>query len=65
MMNVPEKRLTKISFPLALYLKQLFFADIYVRFINPFNFWRRYKIAILETCRQLDTVKYLEHCYKL
>ena len=64
-MNREEKRSTKISFPLALYFQQLFAADSYVRYINPFSFWRKYKINHLETCRELDTVKYLEHCYCL
>lgn len=64
-MNTEEKRLIKINFPLALYFKQLFAADTYVRYINPFSFWRKYKINHLETCCELDTIKYLERCYRL
>ena len=60
-----RKRLTKISFPFSLYSKQLFSTDPYVKFINPFSFWRRYRINHLETCRELDTVQYLESCRKL
>ena len=64
-MNTEKKRLTKISFPFSLYLKQLFAADTYVRFINPFNFWQRYRINHLERCRELDIVQYFESCRKL
>ena len=60
-----RKRLIKISFPFSLYSKQLFSTDPYVKFINPFSFWRRYRINHLETCRELDTVQYLESCRKL
>lgn len=60
-----EKRTTKMSFPFGLYLKQLFSADTYVKYINPFSFWHRYKIDRLEACRELDTVKYLENCRQL
>lgn len=65
MMNREEKQPIKISFPLALYFQQLFAANTYVRYINPFSFWRKYKIDHLEICRQLNTVEYLEHCYRL
>lgn len=64
-MNIGEKGAIKIGFPFGLYLKQLFSADTYVRYINPFNFWRRYRIDHLETCRELSTVKHLESCHKL
>lgn len=63
-MTTKEERLTKISFPFALYFKQLFAADAYVKFVNPFNFWRRYKINHLETCQELDVVEHLEHCHQ-
>ncbi len=63
-MNTEEKRLIKFSFPFSQYFRQLFSADTYVRFINPFSFWRRYRIDHLETCRELDTVQYLESCYQ-
>ncbi len=64
-MNIEEKRLVKISFPFGQYFQQLFAADTYVRFINPFSFWRRYKIEHLETCRELNTVQYFENCHQL
>lgn len=64
-MNTGEKRAVKIGFPFGLYLKQLFSADTYVRYINPFSFWHRYKIDHLKTCHELDTVKYLENCRQL
>ncbi len=64
-MTIKEQRLTKISFPFSLYFKQLFAADTYVRFINPFSFWRRYRINHLESCRELDTVEYLERCLQI
>lgn len=56
---------TKISFPFRLYFQQLFATDIYVKFINPLSFWRRYRINHLETCREIDTVRYLEGCNQL
>ena len=64
-MTIKETGPTKISFPFSLYFKQLFAADPYVRYINPFSFWHRYKINHLETCRELDTVEYLERCLQL
>ena len=54
----------KFGFPWNLYFRQLFATDAYVRFINPFNFWRRYKIEHLETCSELDLVEHLERCYQ-
>lgn len=54
---------TTISFPWNLYLRQLFSPDTYVKFINPFNFWRRYRIDHLETCRERDIIQHLERCY--
>jgi|GEM_PF-3031657 len=64
-MNTGERRAIKIGFPFGLYLRQLFSADTYVRYINPFSFWHRYKINHLETCHELDTVEYLENCRRL
>jgi hypothetical protein len=64
-MNTGEKRATKIAFPFSIYLKQLFSVDTYVRYINPFSFWRRYKIKHLETCRDLNIVQHLERCHQL
>ena len=64
-MNAGEKLPIKIAFPFSLYLKQLFSTDPYVRYINPFSFWRRYKINHLETCHELNTVQYLKRCYQL
>ena len=54
----------KFSFPWGLYFKQLFSADTYVRLINPFNFWRRYRLEHLETCSELDLIGHLERCYQ-
>ena len=64
-MNTGEKLPTKIRFPFSLYLQQLFSTDVYVRFINPVKFWRKYKINHLETCCELDTVRHLELCLQL
>ena len=64
-MNTGEKRAIKIGFPFSLYFKQLFSADTYARYINPFSFWHRYKIDHLKACHELDTVKYLENCRQL
>ncbi|MEN9517542.1 MAG: hypothetical protein RLZZ381_130 [Cyanobacteriota bacterium] len=64
-MDAKEARPIKVKFPFNLYFKQLFAQDTYVRFINPFGFWRRYRINHLETCCELNTVQYLESCYNL
>jgi hypothetical protein len=64
-METTETRPIKISFPFSLYFEQLFSHDTYVRFINPFSFWRKYKIKHLESCRELNTVQYLESCREL
>ena len=64
-MNAGEKRAIKIGFPFGLYLKQLFSTDPYVRYINPFSFWRRYRINRLEACHELNIVKHLENCLQL
>jgi hypothetical protein len=55
----------KLNFPFGLYFQQLFCSDIYVKFVNPFSFWRKYRIAHLETCWELNVVRYLEGCYQL
>ena len=60
--EIPKR---KISFPFLLYFKQLFAANIYVKFINPFDFWRRYRINHLEKCREINTIQDLENCYKV
>lgn len=64
-MNTKEARPIKVNFPFSLYFKQLFAQDTYVRFINPFIFWRRYRINFLDTCCELNTVEHLESCYSL
>jgi hypothetical protein len=63
-MTTQDRKPIKISFPIGLYFEQLFSADTYVRFINPFGFWRRYRINHLETCHELDPVQYFERCYQ-
>lgn len=60
--EIPQEQ---IKFPFLLYFKQLFAANIYVKFINPFSFWRRYKINHLETCLEFDTIRHLETCQHL
>lgn len=60
--EIPKVKNHQISFPWRLYFQQLFATDIYVRFINPLRFWRRYKIDLLEGCHQFNTVRYLENC---
>ena len=59
------KQPIKLGFPYRLYFKQLFSQDIYVRLINPVNFWRRYRIDRLEACHELNTVQHLENCYQI
>jgi hypothetical protein len=55
----------KLRFPLYLYFQQLFTPDLYVKFINPFSFWRRYRINHLETCWEFNLVRHLENCRKI
>ncbi len=64
-MNSQEKRTIKIKFPWGLYFQQLFSTDIYVKFINPFDFWRRYRIDHLENCRAINIVQRLEYCLQI
>lgn len=64
-MSKRQTRAIKISFPFGLYFEQLFYNDTYVRFINPFSFQRKYRIKHLESCRELNTVQYLESCHQL
>ena len=54
--------IVKFSFPWSLYFQQLFAADTYVRLINPFNFWYKYRIKHLERCSELDLIGHLERC---
>lgn len=64
-MNKRQTKAIKFSFPFGLYFEQLFSNDTYVKFINPFSFWRKYRIEHLESCRELNTVRYLENCHQL
>ena len=64
-MKTKEEQKIKIRFPLGLYFQQLFDPDTYVKFINPFRFWLRYRINHLETCWKLNTVQYLERCRQI
>lgn len=64
-MKAKKERKTKISFPLGLYFQQLIYPNTYVRTIDPFTFWHRYKIKHLETCWEINLVSYLERCRKL
>lgn len=64
-MNSPKKRTIKIKFPWSLYFQQLFSADIYVKFINPLSFWRKYRIEHLENCRAINIVQSLECCLQM
>ncbi len=64
-MTIKEKRPVNLSFPFGLYFQQLFSTDTYVRLVNPFSFWHRYKINHLERCCELDTVEYLERCHQI
>ena len=64
-MNAGARQQIKIGFPFRCYLKQLFSADTYVRYVNPFNFWHKYKINHLETCGEINTIQHLESCYQL
>ncbi|MBE9048431.1 hypothetical protein IQ255_29290 [Pleurocapsales cyanobacterium LEGE 10410] len=64
-MTIREQRAIKISFPWNLYFKQLFATDNYVKFFNPFNFWRKYRTNHLEACREFEPVEHLERCYEI
>jgi hypothetical protein len=64
-MKANEPKNIKISFPFSLYFQQLCAPDVYVKYFNPWQFWRRYRIIYLETCWELNLVQYLERCLKL
>ena len=63
-MKIKEAKKSKIRFPVGLYFQQLVFRDTYVKFINPFSFWHKYKINHLETSWEFDIVQHLEHCHQ-
>lgn len=64
-MKTQEEQQIKLRFPFSLYFQQLFCPDAYVKFINPFGFWRRYRIKHLETCWDINIVRYLEQCHQI
>ena len=64
-MTARERQKLKVNFPLKQYLQQLFVADTDLKFINPFSFWRRYRINHLETCWAINPVQHLERCYQI
>ncbi|GAB4532785.1 MAG: hypothetical protein Tsb0014_17580 [Pleurocapsa sp.] len=64
-MTIKEEQKIKVNFPISQYFQQLFSPDLYVKFINPFRFWRRYRINHLENCWAIDTVQYLECCRQI
>ena len=64
-MTIQEKQQFTVNFPVLKYFQQLFASDSYVKFINPFRFWRRYRINHLEACWSINLVQYLERCHQL
>ncbi len=65
-MTIREKQKIKVNFPIAQYFQQLFCPSLYVKFINPFSFWRRYnRINHLEACRAINIVQHLERCRQI
>ncbi|MGV2829364.1 DUF4278 domain-containing protein [Myxosarcina sp. GI1(2024)] len=64
-MKANEERRIKISFPFSLYFQQLVCPNTYVKSLNPFSFWRRYRNRYLETCWEINLVRYLERCLKI
>ena len=64
-MKTKEKQPIKLHFPFDLYFQQLFARDTYVKFINPFSFWRRYRINHLETCWEIKTFQRLASFHQI
>ena len=60
-----EVRQIKLKFPWLKYLKQIFNSSQYVTIVNPWKFWRRYRIEHLNACYQYNTVEFLERCRQL
>ena len=56
-MTIQEKQQFTVNFPVLKYFQQLFASDSYVKFINPFRFWRRYRINHLEACWSINLVQ--------
>lgn len=61
-MKVREEGKISIKFPIQKYFNQIFSNSAYVTIINPFKFWRRYRIEHLESCYQYNLVRFLECC---
>ncbi len=55
----------KVNFPVLLYFQQLFAANIHVKFLNPFSFWRKYKVEYLEKCWNFDMIRHFKNCHQL
>ena len=64
-MTIRGEQKIKVNFPISQYFQQLFCPDTYVKFINPFSFWRRYRINHLDNCWAINIVQYLERCRKV
>ncbi len=61
-MKAREEGKTAIKFPMQKYFRQIFSNSTCVTIVNPFEFWRIYKIEHLESCYQYDLVRFLERC---
>lgn len=63
-MKVREEGKTAIKFPVGKYFRQIFSNSAYVTIINPFKFWRKYRVERLESCYEYSLTLLLERCQK-
>ena len=63
-MKVKEEGKTTIKFPIQKYFQQIFSNSAYVTIINPFKFWRRYRIEHLESCYEYNLILFLDRCLR-
>ena len=63
-MKVREEGTTTTKFPVRKYFRQIFSNSSYVTIINPFKFWRKYRVEHLENCYEYNLTLLLERCQK-
>ncbi|GJD19314.1 hypothetical protein RIVM261_042700 [Rivularia sp. IAM M-261] len=53
----------KVIFPVWQYLNQPLYHPDTV--INPFKYWQKYRLYLLEYCWNIESIQLLEKCWKI